>query len=275
MRGALQRQWWWHSPAEKRKMMGLSDFLTDVARRELEQLDAHISSCCVIYIPLVCLHSCWWSWCLIWSPAGAALALQCGSHHQKNWSRSQTLCLIIPPDWLPAFSPSPAQHAGERGFWDRGPGFYGAFCHHVCTICLFTPFFPYVGVSACVFGVQFLSEDRLHYRSQRTKELDHLLGDLHCDIRGIVWSHTLEICGSVYRIVYTTGANDGTPGILYLRQTWKLQSWHSCRAKSWREAPPFTRSVFFIWHFWVQSTQDLVCLAERSLGVISFPFGEA
>lgn len=35
-------------------MMGLSDFLTDVARRELEQLDAHISSCCVIYIPLVC-----------------------------------------------------------------------------------------------------------------------------------------------------------------------------------------------------------------------------
>lgn len=31
---------------------------------------------------------------------------------------------------------------------------------------------------------QFLSEDRLHYRSQRTKELDDLLGDLHCDIRG-------------------------------------------------------------------------------------------
>lgn len=36
--------------------MGLSDFLTDVARRELEQLDPRISSCCVIYIPLVCLH---------------------------------------------------------------------------------------------------------------------------------------------------------------------------------------------------------------------------
>lgn len=33
--------------------MGLSDFLTDVARRELEHLDACIPSCCVIYIPLV------------------------------------------------------------------------------------------------------------------------------------------------------------------------------------------------------------------------------
>lgn len=33
---------------------------------------------------------------------------------------------------------------------------------------------------------QFLSEDRLHYRSQRTKELDSLLGDLHCDIRGVI-----------------------------------------------------------------------------------------
>lgn len=31
---------------------------------------------------------------------------------------------------------------------------------------------------------QFLSEDKLHYRSARTKELDALLGDLHCEIRG-------------------------------------------------------------------------------------------
>ncbi|XP_062872816.1 mutS protein homolog 5 isoform X2 [Trichomycterus rosablanca] len=29
----------------------------------------------------------------------------------------------------------------------------------------------------------FVSEDRLHYRSARTKELDDILGDLHCDIR--------------------------------------------------------------------------------------------
>uniref|UniRef100_A0A4X1VDR3 MutS protein homolog 5 n=1 Tax=Sus scrofa TaxID=9823 RepID=A0A4X1VDR3_PIG len=29
----------------------------------------------------------------------------------------------------------------------------------------------------------FLSEEKLHYRSARTKELDTLLGDLHCDIR--------------------------------------------------------------------------------------------
>ncbi|KAJ3598138.1 hypothetical protein NHX12_001652 [Muraenolepis orangiensis] len=38
---------------KKRKMMGLSDFLTDVARRELEHLDSRIPSCCVIYIPLI------------------------------------------------------------------------------------------------------------------------------------------------------------------------------------------------------------------------------
>lgn len=31
---------------------------------------------------------------------------------------------------------------------------------------------------------QFLLEGKLHYRSARTKELDGLLGDLHCDIRG-------------------------------------------------------------------------------------------
>lgn len=59
------------------------------------------------------------------------------AHHQKNWSRSQTsdqMCFIIPPDWLPAFSPSPAQHAEERGFSDRRPGFYGAFSRRVNTI---------------------------------------------------------------------------------------------------------------------------------------------
>lgn len=39
--------------------MGLSDFLTDVARRELEHLDACIPSCSVIYIPLV------WALCLL------------------------------------------------------------------------------------------------------------------------------------------------------------------------------------------------------------------
>lgn len=48
-------------PPEKRRMMGLSEFLTDVARRELEQLDACITSCCVIYIPLVWfLDLIWW-----------------------------------------------------------------------------------------------------------------------------------------------------------------------------------------------------------------------
>jgi hypothetical protein len=38
---------------EKRRLMGLPSFLTEVARKELENLDSRIPSCSVIYIPLV------------------------------------------------------------------------------------------------------------------------------------------------------------------------------------------------------------------------------
>uniref|UniRef100_A0A8C9WWZ5 MutS homolog 5 n=1 Tax=Sander lucioperca TaxID=283035 RepID=A0A8C9WWZ5_SANLU len=93
---------------KKRKMMGLSDFLTDVARRELEHLDPRIPSCCVIYIPLI------------------------------------GFLLSVPR--LPSMVEKEDFEIEELDF-------------------------------------MFLSEDRLHYRSQRTKELDDLLGDLHCDIR--------------------------------------------------------------------------------------------
>uniref|UniRef100_A0A8C2X1A1 MutS protein homolog 5 n=1 Tax=Cyclopterus lumpus TaxID=8103 RepID=A0A8C2X1A1_CYCLU len=90
---------------KKRRMMGLSDFLTDVARRELQQLDARIPSCCVIYIPLI------------------------------------GFLLSVPR--LPSM-------VEKEDFEIEGLDF------------------------------MFLSEDRLHYRSRRTKELDDLLGDLHC-----------------------------------------------------------------------------------------------
>ncbi|XP_036931500.1 mutS protein homolog 5 isoform X2 [Acanthopagrus latus] len=93
---------------KKRRMMGLSNFLTDVARRELEHLDARIPSCCVIYIPLI------------------------------------GFLLSVPR--LPSM-------VEREDFEIEGLDF------------------------------MFLSEERLHYRSQRTKELDDLLGDLHCDIR--------------------------------------------------------------------------------------------
>uniref|UniRef100_A0AAQ5ZNB4 DNA mismatch repair protein MutS core domain-containing protein n=1 Tax=Amphiprion ocellaris TaxID=80972 RepID=A0AAQ5ZNB4_AMPOC len=87
---------------KKRKMMGLSDFLTDVARRELEYLDPRIPSCCVIYIPLI----------------GFLLSL-----------------------------PRLPSMLEKEDFEIEGLDF------------------------------MFLSEDRLHYRSQRTRELDDLLGD--------------------------------------------------------------------------------------------------
>ncbi|XP_057264568.1 mutS protein homolog 5 isoform X1 [Pezoporus wallicus] len=93
---------------KKRKLMGLSNFLTEVARKELEDLDNHIPSCCVIYIPLI------------------------------------GFLLSIPR--LPSM-------VDKSDFEIEGLDF------------------------------MFLSEDKLHYRSARTKELDSLLGDLHCEIR--------------------------------------------------------------------------------------------
>ncbi|XP_032656671.1 mutS protein homolog 5 [Chelonoidis abingdonii] len=93
---------------KKRKLMGLSDFLTEVARKELETLDNRIPSCCVIYIPLI------------------------------------GFLLSIPR--LPTM-------LDKSDFEIEGLDF------------------------------MFLSEDKLHYRSARTKELDSILGDLHCEIR--------------------------------------------------------------------------------------------
>ncbi|KAK3560765.1 hypothetical protein QTP86_019211, partial [Hemibagrus guttatus] len=93
---------------KKRRIMGLSDFLTDVARAELESLDSRFSSCSVIYIPLI------------------------------------GFLLSVPR--LPGM-------VEKENFEMEGLDFI------------------------------FVSEDRLHYRSARTKELDNMLGDLHCDIR--------------------------------------------------------------------------------------------
>ncbi|XP_029101881.1 mutS protein homolog 5 isoform X2 [Scleropages formosus] len=93
---------------KKRTMMGLSDFLTEVARKELDNLDSRIPSCSVIYIPLI------------------------------------GFLLSVPR--LPSM-------VEKEDFEIEGLDF------------------------------MFLSEERLHYRSARTKELDNMLGDLHCDIR--------------------------------------------------------------------------------------------
>lgn len=93
--------------------MGLSDFLTDVARRELEQLDPRISSCCVIYIPLVCLHV---ARSGLLSERWQCSAVQCSAAHTIKRNGAGHSYSIVPPDWLPAFSPSSGQHADKRGF---------------------------------------------------------------------------------------------------------------------------------------------------------------
>ncbi|XP_034030734.1 mutS protein homolog 5 [Thalassophryne amazonica] len=107
---------------KKRRMMGLSDFLTDIARTELEHLDSRIPSCCVIYIPLI------------------------------------GFLLSVPR--LPSM-------LEKEDFEIEGLEF------------------------------MFLSEDRLHYRSKRTKELDDLLGDLHCDIRDMQSAVMTELQNTV------------------------------------------------------------------------------
>ncbi|XP_071404011.1 mutS protein homolog 5-like [Pithys albifrons albifrons] len=93
---------------KKRKLMGLSDFLTEVAQQELEALDNDIPSCCVIYMPLI----------------------------------GFLLCIPRLPHMV-----------DKSDFKIEGLDF------------------------------MFLSDDKLHYKSARTKELDSLLGDLHCEIR--------------------------------------------------------------------------------------------
>ncbi|XP_060019223.1 mutS protein homolog 5 isoform X5 [Lagenorhynchus albirostris] len=93
---------------KKRRLTGLPSFLTEVARKELENLDPRIPSCSVIYIPLI----------------------------------GFLLCIPRLPSMVET-----------SDFEIEGLDF------------------------------MFLSEEKLHYRSARTKELDALLGDLHCDIR--------------------------------------------------------------------------------------------
>ncbi|XP_056143009.1 mutS protein homolog 5 [Lampris incognitus] len=118
---------------KKRRMMGLSDFLTDVARRELQRLDTCITACCVLYIPLI------------------------------------GFLLSVPR--LPSM-------VEKEDFEIEGLEF------------------------------MFLSEERLHYRSQRTKELDDLLGDLLSEIRDMeaavlteLQNTVLERSASLYKVV--------------------------------------------------------------------------
>ncbi len=40
---------------------------------------------------------------------------------------------------------------------------------------------------------QFLSKDQLHYRSAQTKELDSMLGDLHCDTLGLFFLTSVDL----------------------------------------------------------------------------------
>ncbi|XP_077063913.1 mutS protein homolog 5 [Siphateles boraxobius] len=107
---------------KKRRMMGLPNFLTDVARTELENLDPRFPTCSIIYIPLI------------------------------------GFLLSVPK--LPSMM-------DKQSFEIEGLDFI------------------------------FVSKDQLHYRSTRTKELDSMLGDLHCDILDMEMAVMRELQASV------------------------------------------------------------------------------
>ena len=109
--------------------MGLSDFLTDVARRELEHLDARIPSCCVIYIPLSELRvDSATGWSLFAHLAWAHMCCVIGGGTTHTSARES---LFNSPHRLdPALCPSPAQHGGEEDFDIEGLEFMvcASFC---------------------------------------------------------------------------------------------------------------------------------------------------
>lgn len=111
-------------------------------------------------------------------------------------------CLLFHlADWIPSFSSPTSWYGGEGELWDGRPWFYCECSEKVNKCDLFFVFLLTFVVKerlkirdfwlfvVFLWLVQFVSEDRLHYRSARTKELDKMLGDLHCDIRGELRPH--------------------------------------------------------------------------------------
>ncbi|XP_030889549.1 mutS protein homolog 5 isoform X1 [Leptonychotes weddellii] len=140
---------------KKRRLMGLPSFLTEVARKELENLDSRIPSCSVIYIPLI----------------GFLLSIpRLPSMAEASDFEIEGLDFM---GFVPFNKPVQLQHKYQRNNDFRGgkKEYSKGFTEEN---------------SARILGKSptlFLSEEKLHYRSARTKELDALLGDLHCDIR--------------------------------------------------------------------------------------------
>ncbi|KAM3912213.1 mutS protein homolog 5 [Leptodactylus fuscus] len=104
---------------KKRRLQGLPDFLTEVARKELQTLDTQIPSCNVVYIPLI----------------GFLLSIK-----RLPFMKEKSDFAIEGLDFM------------------------------------------------------FVSDDQLHYKSERTRELDNVLGDLICEKRDheIVIMHQLQ-----------------------------------------------------------------------------------
>lgn len=158
---------------------------------------------------------------------------------------------ILLPDWISALCASTAQHGGKRGFWNGGTWVHGVSVwsqrgdqrsDQVSTLThLSTLSFTRLHASMS----QFLSDDRLHYRSQRTRELDSLLGDLHCDIRGLLISLTKQFSG------FCSAKSKSLAS-----QTWRRQWWRSCRVPSWKGAVLCIRLVGVIQNSRFQGFQN-------------------
>ncbi|XP_060164539.1 mutS protein homolog 5 isoform X3 [Globicephala melas] len=112
---------------KKRRLTGLPSFLTEVARKELENLDPRIPSCSVIYIPLVragglasffafpaCLP--WWR------PVTSRLRVWTSCSSQR---RSFTIVVLEPRSWMHCWGTCTATSGVRRSEWLERSGQHG------------------------------------------------------------------------------------------------------------------------------------------------------
>lgn len=136
---------------------------------------------------------------------------------------SAQMSFLILTDWIPALSPSPAQHGGERGFWDRGAWFYGlCSCQHVYFVfllmcCNTLPFFVSMWASFCQRTVCTTAA-----REPKSLTASWETCTVTLEVFYLLTSRK-RLPDSYVPDIYITTTTEGIPGKLPVSQTWRLQ----------------------------------------------------